>query len=117
MLGICPSHVRRLDASDSDDHEPIDKFAFEIVLASSLHDGDLVLCTEGDVVPMDGLVIDGRATIDDAPRRSVQPSRQVITGAGLRIRQGTRLRSGYVVVRVTDWEDGRTSRRQDKRTG
>lgn len=100
MLGICPSHVRRLDASDRDDQEPIDKLAFEIVLASSLNDGDLVLCTEGDFVPMDGLVVDGRATIDESPRRSPEPSPPVITAAGLRIRQGTRLRSGYVVVRV-----------------
>ena len=105
MLGTFPSYVRRLDASDRNDDGPIDKLAFEIVLASSLKVGDLVLCTRGEVIPLDGLVVEGRATIADGRRGNPTKLTPVLTGAGLRVRQGTRLASGHVVVRVEEEEN------------
>ena len=79
------THVRRLDASEADYDGPIDKLAFELVLASRLKAGDLVLCTAGDVVPADGVIVEGTALI--------------ATGRSL-VRRGTRLVSGYIVLRV-----------------
>ena len=79
------THVRRLDASDAGYEGPIDKLAFELVLAARLKAGDLVLCTAGDVVPADGIVIEGTATIAH--------------GSPL-VRRGTLLDSGYLVLRV-----------------
>jgi hypothetical protein len=85
------SHVRLLDASASNspaeaEYEgPIDKLAFELVLATRLRPGDLVLCTAGDVIPRDGIVVEGTAL--------------GVPGAPF-VRRGTRLLSGYIVLRV-----------------
>jgi high-affinity K+ transport system ATPase subunit B len=75
------THVRRLDASDSNG-AAIDKLAFEVVLTSSLRAGDLILCTAGDVMPVDGQVVEGGSFAEQ------------------QIRAGTRVTSRYVVVRV-----------------
>ena len=79
------THVRLLDASQADYEGPIDKLAFELVLATRLKAGDLVLCTAGDVVPADGVVIEGTASI---------------TNDGHLVRRGTHLASGYIILRV-----------------
>jgi K+-transporting ATPase ATPase B chain len=90
------THVRLLDASDPSYVGPIDKLAFEIVLARRLKAGDLVLCTAGDVVPADGLVIEGQASIADGESAgsAVATARQSL------IRRGSHLLSGYLVLRV-----------------
>src|SRR4029078_4967716 len=51
------THVRLLDAQEPDHEGPIDKLAFELVLATRLKPGDLVLCTAGDVVPAARVVV------------------------------------------------------------
>jgi hypothetical protein len=79
------THVRRLDASEAGYEGPIDKLAFELVLVTRLKAGDLVLCTAGDVIPADGVVIEGTA--------------EIANGTPLVLR-GTRLTSGYIVLRV-----------------
>jgi len=55
------------------------------VLATRLKAGDLVLCTAGDIVPADGVVIEGTA---------------VLAAGDPLVRRGTRLISGYIVLRV-----------------
>ena len=90
------THVRLLDASQADYEGPIDKLAFELVLATRLKAGDLVLCTAGDVVPRDGVVIEGMATIKDGD----QTTSPIVTARRLLVRRGTHLASGYIILRV-----------------
>ena len=81
------THVRLLDASETGSEGPIDKLAFELVLATRLKPGDLVLCTAGDVIPVDGVVIERGGTA-------------TITNDGPLVRRGMRLASGYIILRV-----------------
>lgn len=90
------THVRLLDASEPDHEGLIDKLAFELVLATRLKPGDLVLCTAGDVVPADGVVVEGMATIGD----DGQSSSPIVTARRLLVRRGTHLASGYIILRV-----------------
>src|ERR1700723_517005 len=72
------------------------------IAASELRRGDLVLCLPGDVVPGDGDVIEGVASVDEsaitgesAPViRESGGDRSAVTG-------GTRVLSDYLVIRVT----------------
>ena len=72
------------------------------VAASDLRRGDLVLCLPGDVVPGDGDVIEGVASVDEsaitgesAPViRESGGDRSAVTG-------GTRVLSDYLVIRIT----------------
>ncbi len=76
--------------------------AFERVRAPDLKIGDLVVCEPGDVIPGDGEVIDGVATVDEsaitgesAPViRESGGDRSAVTG-------GTRVLSDRIVVRIT----------------
>jgi K+-transporting ATPase ATPase B chain len=95
------THAKRLDASD--DHTiPVDKLAFEFVPASSLRRDDLVLCTPGDVIPSDGEVTDGVASVDEsaitgesAPViRESGGDRSAVTG-------GTKVLSDFLIIRIT----------------
>ncbi|MEP6491123.1 MAG: potassium-transporting ATPase subunit KdpB [bacterium] len=96
------THARRLDASDTGYDGEIDKLAFELVLASSLRKGDLVLCTPGDVIPSDGEVAQGVASVDEsaitgesAPViRESGGDRSAVTG-------GTKVLSDYLIIRIT----------------
>jgi K+-transporting ATPase ATPase B chain len=95
------THAKRLDASD-DRTAPIDKLAFELTPAPSLRRGDLVLCTPGDVIPSDGEVIDGVASVDEsaitgesAPViRESGGDRSAVTG-------GTKVLSDYLIIKIT----------------
>lgn len=74
----------------------------EIVSAQTLRKGDAVLCLPGDVIPGDGEVIDGVASVDEsaitgesAPViRESGGDRSAVTG-------GTRVLSDYLVIRIT----------------
>src|SRR5713101_7412617 len=74
----------------------------ERVPSTALHKGDLVVCEAGDVVPGDGDVIEGIASIDEsaitgesAPViREAGGDRSAVTG-------GTRVLSDRIVVRIT----------------
>ena len=96
MMMPMSTHVRLLDASEADHEGPIDKLAFELVLVTRLKAGDLVLCTAGDVVPADGVVVEGMATIEN----DGQTTSPIVTARRLLVRRGTHLASGYIVVRV-----------------
>ncbi len=78
------------------------------VPASSLEKGDLVVCEAGDVIPADGEVIEGIASIDEAAItgesapviRESGGDRSAVTG-------GTKVISDRIVVRITS-EKGNT---------
>jgi potassium-transporting ATPase ATP-binding subunit len=82
--------------------------AEEIVSATQLHLGDLVVCEAGDVIPGDGDVVDGVASVDEsaitgesAPViRESGGDRSAVTG-------GTKVLSDRIVVRITA-EPGKT---------
>ncbi|MEQ1693941.1 MAG: potassium-transporting ATPase subunit B, partial [Gemmatimonas sp.] len=80
----------------------IDKAAATDVPASSLRRDDWVLCLPGDVIPGDGEVVEGVASVDEsaitgesAPViRESGGDRSAVTG-------GTRVLSDYLVIRIT----------------
>jgi len=80
----------------------VDRSRYQEVPAEQLRRGDLVVCLPGDVIPGDGEVIDGVASVDEsaitgesAPViRESGGDRSAVTG-------GTRVLSDYIVVRVT----------------
>jgi K+-transporting ATPase ATPase B chain len=89
------TQARRLaDAADRD--------AFELVAAATLRYGDTVLCLPGDIIPGDGEVIEGVASVDEsaitgesAPVvRESGGDRSAVTG-------GTRVLSDYLVIRIS----------------
>jgi potassium-transporting ATPase ATP-binding subunit len=82
--------------------------SFEMVLASLLKKGDVVLVEAGDYIPVDGEIIEGVASVDEsavtgesAPViRESGGDRSAVTG-------GTRIISDWLVIRVTA-ESGNT---------
>ncbi len=81
---------------------PADRMAFAAVPATTLRKGDLVVVAAGDVIPCDGEVIEGVASVDEsaitgesAPViRESGGDRSAVTG-------GTRILSDWLVIRVT----------------
>jgi K+-transporting ATPase ATPase B chain len=81
---------------------PGDLRSVETVASSDLRSGDVVVCTPGDVIPGDGEVIDGVASVDEsaitgesAPViRESGGDRSAVTG-------GTKVLSDQLVIRVT----------------
>jgi K+-transporting ATPase ATPase B chain len=81
---------------------PGDHLDFLSVLATELRVGDLVLCKPGDIIPSDGEVIEGVASVDEsaitgesAPViRESGGDRSAVTG-------GTKVLSDWIVMRVT----------------
>jgi len=82
--------------------------SFEMVLASLLEKGDVVIVDAGDFIPVDGEVIEGVASVDEsavtgesAPViRESGGDRSAVTG-------GTRVLSDWLIIRVTA-ESGNT---------
>ncbi|MHA3770424.1 potassium-transporting ATPase subunit KdpB [Verrucomicrobiota bacterium sgz303538] len=80
----------------------------ERVSASELHKGDHVVCEAGDIIPSDGDVIDGIASVDESAITG--ESAPVIRESGgdhSAVTGGTRVISDRIVVRVTS-EPGET---------
>jgi K+-transporting ATPase ATPase B chain len=83
-------------------HDPANHLSIEVVPAPSLRRGDVFLVGAGDVIPSDGEVIEGVASVDEsaitgesAPViRESGGDRNAVTG-------GTRVLSDWLVVRVT----------------
>jgi potassium-transporting ATPase ATP-binding subunit len=81
---------------------PDDRTHFEIVPSASLSKGDVIVALPGDVIPGDGDVIEGVASVDEsaitgesAPViRESGGDRSAVTG-------GTRVLSDFLVVRIT----------------
>jgi K+-transporting ATPase ATPase B chain len=74
----------------------------EIVLANDLRKGDLVICSAGDIIPADGDVIEGIASVDEsaitgesAPViRESGGDRSAVTG-------GTKVISDHITIKIT----------------
>lgn len=76
--------------------------------ASELKKGDLVACEVGDIIPSDGEVVEGIATVDESPITG--ESAPVIRESGgdrSAVTAGTRITSDRIVVRITS-EKGET---------
>ena len=81
---------------------PPDRGSVESVPGAALRKGDVVLCTPGDMIPGDGEVIEGVASVDEsaitgesAPViRESGGDRSAVTG-------GTRVLSDFLVIRIT----------------
>ena len=81
---------------------PGDRNNTQVVAAPDLRRGDLVLCLPGDVIPSDGEVVDGVASVDEsaitgesAPVvRESGGDRSAVTG-------GTKVLSDYLVIRIS----------------
>ena len=75
---------------------------FEIVPATSLQRGDVILCLPGDVIAADGEVIEGAATVDEsAVTGESAPVVRESGGDRSAVTAGTRVLSDHIVVRVT----------------
>src|SRR4029077_1183308 len=82
--------------------DPRDRASVESVAGAALRKGDVVLCTPGDMIPGDGEVIEGVASVDEsaitgesAPViRESGGDRSAVTG-------GTRVLSDFLIIRVT----------------
>jgi K+-transporting ATPase ATPase B chain len=82
--------------------DPADHLSAELVLGTDLRAGDFVICTPGDVIPGDGEVVEGVASVDEsaitgesAPViREAGGDRSAVTG-------GTKVLSDFLVIRIT----------------
>jgi potassium-transporting ATPase ATP-binding subunit len=83
-------------------NEPNPKSPIRITTATELRKGDLVLVETGDVIPADGDVIEGVASVDESAITG--ESAPVIRESGgdfSAVTGGTRVLSDWIVVRVT----------------
>jgi potassium-transporting ATPase ATP-binding subunit len=83
-------------------NEPNPKSPIRITTATELRKGDLVLIETGDVIPADGDVIEGVASVDESAITG--ESAPVIRESGgdfSAVTGGTRVLSDWIVVRVT----------------
>ncbi|MFL9871204.1 potassium-transporting ATPase subunit KdpB [Paraburkholderia megapolitana] len=83
-------------------NEPHPKSPIRIMTASDLRKGDVVLVETGDVIPADGEVIEGVASVDESAITG--ESAPVIRESGgdfSSVTGGTRVLSDWIVVRVT----------------
>ena len=82
--------------------DPANRATFESIPADDLRKGDVVVCMPGDMIPGDGEVIEGVASVDEsaitgesAPViRESGGDRSAVTG-------GTRVLSDYLVIRIS----------------
>jgi len=82
--------------------DPANRARFESIPADDLRKGDVVVCMPGDMIPGDGEVIEGVASVDEsaitgesAPViRESGGDRSAVTG-------GTRVLSDYLVIRIS----------------
>ena len=92
----------RLEAQAKLLADPSDHLDFELTPATRLRTGDYVICTPGDVIPSDGEVVEGVASVDEsaitgesAPVvRESGGDRSAVTG-------GTKVLSDWLVIRIT----------------
>ena len=80
----------------------------EMVLATDLRKGDMVVCTVGDIIPADGDVIEGIASVDElAITGELAPVIRESGGDRCAVTGGTKVISDQITIRVTS-EPGNT---------
>jgi potassium-transporting ATPase ATP-binding subunit len=80
----------------------------QLVPSSDLRKGDTVVCTAGDIIPADGDVIDGIASVDEsAITGESAPVVRESGGDRCAVTGGTRVLSDRIVIRITS-EPGNT---------
>ncbi len=87
--------ARRLESLD-------DRLRFDVVGARLLRPGDIVFVLAEDMIPADGVVVDGIARVDESTRDG--PGEPVLRSAAAdscEVAAGTRVVGGWLVVRVT----------------
>lgn len=94
LLSLVPALARRLTAGGSD--ASVD--ASDLVHADELAPGDRVLVQPGEVVPVDGVVLSGASTLDNAVLTG--ESRPEAVEAGQRVEAGATNLTGALVVTV-----------------
>ena len=88
-------HARRMK-------HPDDRLDFEVVPASDLRRGDLVIVGAGGVIPADGEVVEGIGTVDEsAVTGESAPVIRESGGDRSSVTGGTKLLSDWLIVRVT----------------
>ena len=87
LMQLAPSTARRITDGDEPEEVPV----------SQLHKGDRVLVRPGDRVPMDGVVVEGRSSVDES-MISGEPL-PVVRAAGDEVIGGTVNQDGRPVVR------------------
>ncbi len=88
LLALTPSRARRIDASGTTD-----------VPIEAIVPGDRLAVLVGDVIPVDGLIIEGRSALDVGLLTG--ESRPVDVGPGDAVHAGTANLAGPLVVRAT----------------
>jgi K+-transporting ATPase ATPase B chain len=97
------ANAKRLESAEpSAWRGPVEKLKFQTVSAARLLKGEVVLCTPGDIIPSDGEVVDGVASVDEsaitgesAPViRESGGDRSAVTG-------GTKVLSDHLVIRIS----------------
>ena len=74
----------------------------EIVLATDLRKGDIVVCATGDIIPADGDVIEGIASVDEsAVTGESAPVIRESGGDRCAVTGGTRVISDRIIIKVT----------------
>jgi K+-transporting ATPase ATPase B chain len=90
-------HAKKLRSGRPDD--------YEVVEAASLHRGDLVLVEAGDVIPRDGEVVEGVASVNEsAVTGESAPVLREAGGDFSSVTGGTRVLSDRIIVRITSKE-------------
>ncbi len=100
--GKAQADTLRKTKTDTSARKVYPKGSVEIVPASKLQSGDIVFCEAGDIIPGDGEVIEGIATVDEsvitgesAPViRESGGDRSAVTG-------GTRVLSDHIKIKIT----------------
>jgi Cu+-exporting ATPase len=88
LLNLAPKTARRVD-EDGSDHE---------VALDSLHAGDKLRVRPGDKVPVDGIIVDGRSSLDES--LVTGESMPVTKEAGGKVIAGTLYQSGSFVMQA-----------------
>src|ERR1700730_4733746 len=76
--------------------------AFEMVQASNLRSGDIVSCEAGQLIPGDGEVIDGVASVDESLiTGEIAPVIRESVGDASAVTGGTKVLSDHIKIRIT----------------
>ncbi len=81
---------------------PEDRLRFDIVGARLLRPGDIIFVLAEDMIPADGVVVDGAARVDEsALGRPDEPVLRSTAAGHEQVAAGTRVLAGWLVLRVT----------------